>query len=134
MIFGQLDICINQLKMCFKEFKDTIMCDTPPPLLTSFMSSQWIHHHVGNLSPNGSINVVATSSNANHHMEENLDLKTMFSNFSPNFSINVVASSNAHHHMEEEEEKEEKEDLKITYISFFPCSLDALMLLLCQAM
>jgi hypothetical protein len=132
MIFGQLDICINQLKMCFKEFKDTIMCDTPPPLLTSFMSSQWIHHHVGNLSPNGSINVVATSSNANHHMEENLDLKIVFSNFFPNFSINVVASSNAHHHMEEEEE--EKEDLKIIYISFFPCSLDPLMLLLCQAM
>jgi hypothetical protein len=57
------------------------------------MLSQWIHHHVGNLSPNGSINVVATSSNANHHMEENLDLKTMFSNFFPNFSINVVAEA-----------------------------------------
>jgi hypothetical protein len=71
---------------------------------------------LANLFLNGSIDVVATSSNANHHMEENLDLKTIFGNFSPNFSINVVASSNAHHHMEEKE----KEDLKIIYISFFP--------------
>jgi hypothetical protein len=83
---------------------------------------------LANLSPNGSINVIVTSNNANHHMEENLDLKTMFGNLSPKFSINVVASSNAHHHMEEEEE-----DLKIIYISFFPCSLDPSMLLLCQA-
>lgn len=29
MVFSQLDICINQLKMCFEKFKNTIMCDTP---------------------------------------------------------------------------------------------------------
>jgi hypothetical protein len=32
---------------------------------------------LANLSPNGSINVIVTSNNANHHMEENLDFPSM---------------------------------------------------------